>query len=125
MKPIIPVKEIIVAVIRADSTMHILVTCSVLIPRLLATSSPADIIFKFQEWRHRTTVEIEITGVMKANIGQLAIYIPPISQKTSSLICSSEAMYSMKESMAEKRNPIAIPARITVSGEAPRRRTIP
>ena len=50
MKPIIPVKQVMAAVIRVASIMDTTLTCLALTPRLVAVSSPAARAFKSHEY---------------------------------------------------------------------------
>jgi len=84
MKPIVPVKQITLAVIRAESIIPKTRTSSTLTPRLIAVSSPAPRVLMSQESLIKIKEQATVTRAIIATLSQEERPREPIIQKTTS-----------------------------------------
>ena len=84
MKPMVPVKQITLAVIRAASIIPETLTSSTLTPRLLAVSSPAPRVLMSQESRIKINEQSTVTRAIMPTLSQEERPRLPIIQKTTS-----------------------------------------
>lgn len=103
MKPMTPVKEMMLAVANVPNAIHTMSTRLELTPKLVAVSSPRLMTFISQECLIIRISATKTRGTMINMISHIALVRLPRSQKTIPLAAYRGAIYWISASMAEKR----------------------
>lgn len=118
--PITPVKQIMHAVINEERMSRSVLVRAVLIPKLLAVSSPTkNMAFKSQENRIKMGEQrSNVVATTNISCQVVPVRVPKV-QCTMAISCSSDAKNCSVAVRALKKYIKAIPASTRVSGEAP------